>query len=32
MAKMIAQYTQAGKTLDQSLDWASNELEGFMRT
>lgn len=32
LAKMIAQYTQSGKTLDQSLDWASSEIEGFMRT
>jgi ABC-type glycerol-3-phosphate transport system substrate-binding protein len=32
MAKMIAQYTQSGKTLDQSLDWAASELEGFSRT
>jgi hypothetical protein len=32
MAKMIAQYTQAGKTMDQSLDWAANELDGFMRS
>jgi ABC-type glycerol-3-phosphate transport system substrate-binding protein len=32
MAKMIAQYTQSGKTLDQSLDWAASEIEGFMRT
>ena len=32
MPKMIAQYTQSGKTLDQSLDWAASELEGFMRS
>ena len=32
MTKMIAQCTQSGKTIDQTLDWASNELEGFMRT
>jgi ABC-type glycerol-3-phosphate transport system substrate-binding protein len=32
LAKMIAQYTQSGKTLDQSLDWAASELEGFNRT
>jgi len=32
MAKMIAQYTQSGKTLDQSLDWASSEIEGFSRS
>jgi len=30
--KMIAQYTQQGKTMDQALDWAANELEGFMRS
>jgi ABC-type glycerol-3-phosphate transport system substrate-binding protein len=32
MAKMIAQYTQAGKSLDDSLAWAASELEGFMRS
>jgi ABC-type glycerol-3-phosphate transport system substrate-binding protein len=32
MAKMIAQCTQAGKTIDQAIDWAASELEGFMRT
>jgi ABC-type glycerol-3-phosphate transport system substrate-binding protein len=32
MAKMITQYTQSGKSLDQSLDWASSEIEGFMRS
>jgi hypothetical protein len=32
LAKMIAQYTQSGKTLDQSLDWAATELEGFNRS
>ena len=32
LAKMITQYTQSGKTLDQSLDWAASELEGFMRS
>ena len=31
-AKMIVQYTQEGKTADQAIDWASNELEGFMRS
>src|SRR6185437_7624748 len=29
LAKMIAQYTQSGKTLDQSLDWGASEIEGF---
>jgi hypothetical protein len=29
---MIAQCTQAGKTIDQAIDWAASELEGFMRT
>ena len=32
MAKMIAQCTQSGKTIDQAIDWAASELEGFMRT
>jgi ABC-type glycerol-3-phosphate transport system substrate-binding protein len=32
MSKMIAQCTQAGKTVDQAIDWASNQLEGFMRS
>jgi ABC-type glycerol-3-phosphate transport system substrate-binding protein len=32
MAKMIAQHTQQGKTADQAIDWAANELEGFMRS
>jgi ABC-type glycerol-3-phosphate transport system substrate-binding protein len=32
MAKMIAQCTQAGKTIDQAIDWAAQELEGFKRT
>ena len=32
VAKMIAQHTQQGKTVDQTLDWAANELEGFMRS
>jgi len=31
-SKMIVQYVQQGKTADQALDWAANELEGFMRT
>jgi hypothetical protein len=32
MPKMIAQCTQGGKTIDQAIAWASNELEGFMRS
>jgi len=32
MAKMIAQCTQSGKTIDQAIDWAAQELEGFMRS
>jgi hypothetical protein len=29
---MIAQYTQQGKTMDQAIAWATDELEGFMRS
>jgi ABC-type glycerol-3-phosphate transport system substrate-binding protein len=32
MAKMIAQCTQSGKTIDQAIAWAENEIEGFKRT
>jgi ABC-type glycerol-3-phosphate transport system substrate-binding protein len=32
MTKMIAKCTQSGQTIDQAIDWASQELEGFMRT
>jgi ABC-type glycerol-3-phosphate transport system substrate-binding protein len=32
MPKMIAQCTQAGKTIDQAIDWAATELQGFMRS
>jgi hypothetical protein len=32
MSKMIQQYTQQGKSMDQAIDWAANELDGFMRT
>jgi hypothetical protein len=32
MPKMVAQCTQAGKSIDQAIDWAAGELEGFMRT
>ena len=31
MAKMIAQCTQSGKTIDQAIDWAAQEIEGFKR-
>jgi hypothetical protein len=31
-AKMIVQHVQQGKTVDQAIDWATNELEGFMRS
>src|SRR5207237_10169835 len=30
--KMIAQCTQQGKTIQQAMDWASSELEGFSRS
>jgi hypothetical protein len=29
--KMIAQCTQGGKTIDQAINWAQTELEGFSR-
>jgi hypothetical protein len=32
MTKMIAKCTQAGQTIEQAIDWAAQELEGFMRT
>ena len=32
MAKMIAQCTQSGKTIDQAMDWAAQEIEGFKRS
>ncbi len=32
LTKMIGQLTQNGKTIEQTIDWASNELEGFLRT
>jgi hypothetical protein len=32
MTKMIAHCTQGGQSVKQAIDWASNELEGFMRT
>jgi hypothetical protein len=28
---MIAQCTQSGKTIDQAMDWAANEIDGFKR-
>jgi hypothetical protein len=28
---MIAQYTQQGRSIEQTMDWAASELEGFMR-
>lgn len=31
MTKMIAQYTQQGRSAEQAMDWAASELEGFMR-
>ena len=30
--KMIAQYVQQGKTMQQAMDWAASELDGFMRS
>jgi len=30
--KMIAQCTQQGKTIEQAMDWAAGELEGFSRS
>lgn len=32
MPKMINKCTQGGQTIDQAIDWAASELEGFMRT
>jgi len=32
LTKMIGQLTQNGKSIDQTIDWATNELEGFLRT
>jgi ABC-type glycerol-3-phosphate transport system substrate-binding protein len=31
MAKMIFHCTQGGKTIDQAIDWAAQEIEGFKR-
>jgi hypothetical protein len=30
--KMIAQFCQQGKTMEQAMDWAASELEGFSRS
>ena len=32
MTKMIAQCTQQGQTIEQAMDWAAGELEGFSRS
>jgi ABC-type glycerol-3-phosphate transport system substrate-binding protein len=32
MTKMIAHCTQQGRSIEQAMDWAASELEGFMRT
>jgi ABC-type glycerol-3-phosphate transport system substrate-binding protein len=32
VTKMIAQCTQQGKTVEQAMDWAAGELEGFSRS
>jgi ABC-type glycerol-3-phosphate transport system substrate-binding protein len=32
MTKMIAKCTQQGQTIEQAIDWAAQELEGFLRT
>jgi len=32
MTKMIAHCTQQGQTVDQAIDWAASEIEGFMRS
>jgi len=32
MTKMIAHCTQAGEPIDNAIDWAAGELEGFMRS
>ena len=32
VTKMIAQCTQQGKTIQQAMDWAAGELEGFSRS
>jgi len=30
--KMIAQVTQSGKSVNDAINWAASELEGFMRS
>lgn len=32
MPKMIAKFTQGGDSIKRTIDWATSELEGFMRT
>jgi len=32
MTKMIAGYTQQGKSIDDAINWAAQEMEGFLRT
>ena len=32
MCKMIAQCTTQKKSVEQAIDWAASELEGYMRT
>ena len=32
LTKMCAMCTQGGKTLDDTMDWAAQEIEGFMRS
>jgi hypothetical protein len=32
MAKMIGHCTQGGRTIDQAIDWAAREIEGFKRS
>jgi ABC-type glycerol-3-phosphate transport system substrate-binding protein len=32
VTKMVAQCTQKGLSIDQAMDWAESELEGFMRS
>ena len=32
LPKMIAQCTTQGKTIEQAMDWAASELEGFSRS
>jgi hypothetical protein len=32
MTKMIAGYTQQGKSIDDAINWAAQEIEGFLRT